>query len=191
MMRQMREHTKWIMLVTATAFVGLMVFQWGMDATGRTSGSLGEIGRVNGTPVQYEAYMGAYRNMYDQTQIGQTDPISTQQNRELEQAAWDQMVDGILIRQELDRRSIDVTDEEIRQAARFQTTSQFPGKSRVPDRRQFRPRQIPAVPYQLRRSSAFPAARGLLSRRAPGEEAHAPGGDRGFYHGRRALGAVP
>ena len=125
MMRQMRENTKWIMLVTATAFVGLMVFQWGMDATGRSSGSLGEIGRVNGTPVQYEAYMGAYRNLYDQTQIGQTDPISTQQNRELEQAAWDQMVDGILIRQELDRRGIDVTDEEIRQAARFQPPANF------------------------------------------------------------------
>ena len=125
MMRQMRANTKWIMLVTAMAFVLLMVFQWGMDITGRTSGSLGEIGRVNGTPVQYEAYMGAYRNLYDQTQIGQADPISTQQNRELEQAAWDQMVDGILIRQELDRRGIDVTDEEIRQAARFQPPAEF------------------------------------------------------------------
>ena len=125
MMRQMRDNTKWIMLVTATAFVLLMVFQWGMDITGRTSGSLGEIGRVNGSPVQYEAYMGAYRNLYDQTQIAQTEPISTQQNRELEQAAWDQMVDGLLIRQELDRRGIDVTDEEIRQAARFQPPAEF------------------------------------------------------------------
>ena len=34
MMRQMRENTKWIMLVTAIAFVGLMVFEWGMDITG-------------------------------------------------------------------------------------------------------------------------------------------------------------
>ena len=125
MMRQMRDNTKWIMLLTATAFVLLMVFQWGMDITGRTSGSLGEIGRVNGSPVQYEAYMGAYRNLYDQTQIAQTEPISTQQNRELEQAAWDQMVDGLLIRQELDRRGIDVTDEEIRQAARFQPPAEF------------------------------------------------------------------
>jgi hypothetical protein len=125
MMRQMRENTKWIMLVTAIAFVGLMLFQWGMDATGRTSGSMGDIGRVNGTPVQYEAYMGAYRNLYDQTQISQADPISTQQNRELEQAAWDQLVERILIGQELDRRGIDVTDEEIRQAARFQPPAEF------------------------------------------------------------------
>ena len=103
MMRQMRENTKWIMLVTAIAFVGLMLFDWGMDATGRTSGSMGDIGHVNGTPVQYEAYMGAYRNLYDQTQIAQADPISTQQDRELKQAAWDQLVDRILMLQELDR----------------------------------------------------------------------------------------
>lgn len=37
MMRQMRENTKWIMLVTAMAFVGLMVFQWGMDLSGRSN----------------------------------------------------------------------------------------------------------------------------------------------------------
>ena len=42
MMRQMRENTQWIMLVTAVAFVGLMVFQWGMDITGRSGMSVGE-----------------------------------------------------------------------------------------------------------------------------------------------------
>jgi hypothetical protein len=49
MMRQMRENTKWIMLITALAFVALMVFEWGMDMTGR-SGAVagGDIGRVNG-----------------------------------------------------------------------------------------------------------------------------------------------
>ena len=44
MMRQMRAATKPIMLVTAGAFVALMVFQWGMDITGQSSGGLGEIG---------------------------------------------------------------------------------------------------------------------------------------------------
>ncbi len=119
-MRQMRENTKWIMLVTAVAFGLLMVFEWGMDITGRSGGSLGEIGRVNGTPVIYEAYMNAYRGLYDQVQSQQAEPINSQQNREIESAAWDQMVDQILIQQELRRRRIDVTEEEIRQAARFQ-----------------------------------------------------------------------
>ena len=38
LMRQMRQNTKIIMLACAVAFVSLMVFEWGMDATGRSSG---------------------------------------------------------------------------------------------------------------------------------------------------------
>ena len=119
MMRQMREATKPIMLLAAGAFVALMVFEWGMDASGRSSGGFGEIGRVNGTPVQYDNYMAAYRNLYDQAQQSQEEPITSQQNRDIEDAAWDEVVNQVLIRQELDRRGISVTDDEIRQAAQF------------------------------------------------------------------------
>ncbi len=119
MMRQMREATKPIMIFTAAAFVALMVFQWGMDITGRSSGGYGEIGTVNGDPVTYEAYQAAYRNLYDQAQQSQQEPITSQQNKELEDAAFDQVVNQILIRQELDRRGISVTDDEIRQAAQY------------------------------------------------------------------------
>ena len=54
MMRQMRDNTVWIMLLTALAFVALMVFDWGMDITGQSAGAFGEIGRVNRTPVMYD-----------------------------------------------------------------------------------------------------------------------------------------
>jgi peptidyl-prolyl cis-trans isomerase D len=119
MMRQMREHTKWIMLVTALAFVALMVFEWGMDITGRSSGGLGEIGRVNGEAVMYDVYIGTYRNLYDQIQRSQGQPLTSQQTRQLEDQAWEQVVTSILIQQELDRRGIQVTDEEIREAALY------------------------------------------------------------------------
>ncbi len=123
MMRQMREATKPIMLFTAAAFVALMVFQWGMDITGQSGGGPGQIGQVNGQPVMYEDYMAAYRNLYDQVQRSQEEPITSQQNREIEDAAFDEVVNQILIRQELDRRGITVTDEEISQAARFSPPS--------------------------------------------------------------------
>jgi len=119
MMRQMRENTKWIMLVTAVAFVALMVFEWGMDITGRTSGGLGELGRVNGDPVTYDMYQAAYRNLYDQVSQAQEDPITSAQNREIEDAAWNEVVNQVLIQQELDRRGIRVADQEVRDAARF------------------------------------------------------------------------
>lgn len=119
MMRQMREATKPIMLFTALAFVALMVFEWGMDITGRSGGGLGEIGSVNGDPVMYDAYMAAYRQIYDQVQRSQEAMIGSQQNKEIEDAAFDEVVTQLLIRQELRRRGITVTDQEISEAAQF------------------------------------------------------------------------
>ena len=119
MMRQMREATKPIMLFTAIAFVALMVFQWGMDITGQSGGGLGEIGSVNGDAVMYESYMSAYRQLYDQVQRSQEELISSQQNTEIEDAAFDEVVNQLLILQELERRGITVTDREISDAAQF------------------------------------------------------------------------
>jgi len=119
MMRQMRENTKWIMLVTALAFVALMVFEWGMDATGRSAGGLGQIGSVNGDPIMYEEWQAAYRNLSDRVQEQQADPLTSQQVDDLEDSAFDELVNRVLVQQELERRGVRVTDDEIRQAARF------------------------------------------------------------------------
>ena len=119
MMQQLRNSTKWIMILVALAFVGLMVFEWGMDISGRSTGSQGEIGRVNGTPVAYEEYQATYRNLYEQTASFQEDPITNAQNSQIEDQAWDQVVTSILIAQELERRGIVVTDEELLNAALF------------------------------------------------------------------------
>ncbi|MEJ2539738.1 MAG: peptidylprolyl isomerase, partial [Gemmatimonadota bacterium] len=50
---------------------------------------------------------------------GQEQPLTTQQVKEVEDAAFEEVVNQILIQQELERRGIVVTDEELRQAARF------------------------------------------------------------------------
>jgi len=124
LMRRMRQNTKWIMLLTAAAFVALMVFEWGMDITGISSGG-GELGRVDGTSVTFDMYNSTYRNLYEQVQRSQSEPISSQQNREIENQAWEEVVGQILIQQELARRGIVVTDDEIRQAALFSPPPEF------------------------------------------------------------------
>ena len=55
MMQDLRNKTKIVMVVVALSFVGLMVFDWGMDITGQRSATgTGELGRVNGEPIRYE-----------------------------------------------------------------------------------------------------------------------------------------
>ena len=119
MMQQLRNSTKWIMILVALAFVGLMVFEWGMDISGRSAGSMGEIGRVNGTPVLYDDFQATYRNIYERTASLQEDPITNAQNAQIEDEAWNEVVTSILVEQELERRGILVTDDELRNAALF------------------------------------------------------------------------
>jgi peptidyl-prolyl cis-trans isomerase D len=125
MMQDLRDKTKIIMIVVALAFVGLMVFQWGMDISGRSSAAQnGELGRVNGDPIPYNAYSQLYQQLYEQAKQ-ENGQVSPSQVRQLEDAAFNQVVNEILIQQEMERRGITVSDEEIRQAALWQPTPQL------------------------------------------------------------------
>lgn len=123
LMRQMRQNTKIIMLVTALAFVALMVFQWGMDASGRSAA--GNLGRVGGRAVSILEWQNARRVLYEQISQSQEQPITSAQNREIDDLAWDEVVTQILIQREISRRNIRVTDEEVMQAARLSPAPEF------------------------------------------------------------------
>lgn len=121
MMRELREKTKIVMIVVALCFVGLMVFEWGMDISGSSvAQQTGEIGRVNGEPVSFEEYTFNYQQLYDQArmQFGSSQ-LSREQIREIEDAAFDETVNNILLRQEIERRGLRATDREIQQAAQW------------------------------------------------------------------------
>lgn len=121
MLQSMRRNTKIIMLVVALAFVGLMVFQWGMDISGGTSPvNVGEVGSVNGQGISYQLWNRSFRNYADQAREQKGGPLNDRELALVEQQAWNQLVNQILIEQELKRRGIEVTDEEVRLA--FQTS---------------------------------------------------------------------
>jgi len=124
LMRQMRQNTKIIMLITAAAFFALMVFEWGMDASGRSGGG-GDIGRVGRTTVSALEYQTVYRSLYDRMQRSQGTPITASQNRQIEDMAWEEIVNQILIRDELERRGIRVTDQEVLDAVRYAPPPEF------------------------------------------------------------------
>jgi peptidyl-prolyl cis-trans isomerase D len=115
MMQQMRENTKIIMFLTAIAFVGWMAFEAIEDRTG--GGMItGALGRVNGVDVTYQMYHNNYQRLYEQAQQ-ELGSLSREQVRMLEDRAWEETVDQVLFEQEMRRRGIRVSDEEIRMAA--------------------------------------------------------------------------
>lgn len=121
MLQSMRRNTKIVMLVVALAFVGLMVFEWGMDMSGRSNPqAVGEVGRVNGTPISYQVWTQAFRNVSDQAREEKGTALNDREIDLIEEQTWNQLVNQVLIEQELRRRGLKVTDQEVRLA--FQTT---------------------------------------------------------------------
>jgi hypothetical protein len=111
------------MLVVAIAFVGLMVFEWGMDMSGRSSpgvGAVGEVGSVNGTSISYQVWTRAFRSLTDQARQQKGSALNDVEIDYIEEQTWNELVTEILIDQEIDRLGIRVTDDEVRMA--FQTS---------------------------------------------------------------------
>lgn len=116
MMKQLRESTKVIMIIVAVAFVGLMVFEWGMDLSGSTSrGTSGSaLGSVNGSEIAVEEYQRQYQFLYETAQRQDpTGDLGPEDLQRIEEQAWDEVVNLTLLRQEAERRGIGVTDREL------------------------------------------------------------------------------
>jgi peptidyl-prolyl cis-trans isomerase D len=131
MLSTMREKTKIVMVVLAVAFVGWLVFGVGMDVTGRGNNQSRDVGSVNGTTIGYQTYIDAYRAAYDAARAqnpGVT--LSREDQRDIENRAFSQLVDVELMRQEYRRHGIVVTDREIVDLVRRQPPAEV---QQIPD----------------------------------------------------------
>ena len=137
MLSTMREKTKVVMVILAVAFVGWLVFDVGMGTGGRQSNTP-DVGSVDGTPIRYTDYMEAYRLASEQARAENPGVALTLEDQDaLEDAAFNSLVQAVLLRDEFRRRGITVTDREIYEAVRrfpppeiqqapdFQTDGQF------------------------------------------------------------------
>ncbi|MEE8192714.1 MAG: peptidyl-prolyl cis-trans isomerase [Gemmatimonadales bacterium] len=132
MMRTMRGIAPWIMGIVAVSFVGWMVFEWGMDATGqRSSGVSDEVARVNGHKIDYPTLSAAVRNVSEQQRLaGAPTPTTLEEQRTLEDEVLEQLIQQILLEGEYKRRGITVTDNEIRQ---LMLNAPFPEIRNIPE----------------------------------------------------------
>jgi peptidyl-prolyl cis-trans isomerase D len=120
MLRTMREKTKIIMLVLAVAFVGWLVFDVGMGVSGRGQGpSTQNLGSVNGSRITYQEWLQTYQATTEQQrQQNPGQALTREDQKQLEDNAFEQLVEARLLQDEYRRRGIVVTDAEIRDAAR-------------------------------------------------------------------------
>lgn len=119
MLRTMREKTKIIMLVLAVAFVGWLVFDVGMGVTGRSQGAASrDLGSVNGHPIKYQEWLQTYNATVDQArQRNPGQSLTREEQKSLEDYAFEQLVEAGVLQDAYKRRGIVVTDDEVRDAA--------------------------------------------------------------------------
>ncbi|HET7586047.1 MAG TPA: SurA N-terminal domain-containing protein [Gemmatimonadaceae bacterium] len=137
MLRSMRSNAKYILWFVIAAFVIGFVFVELGGLLGRPKITPGTtVAEVNGQDITQQMYTNAYENlMRQQQEAGQT--LNQDEIERLKDQAFDQLVNDILLRQEIERRGITVSDDEIRQYAlndpppdviqnpNFQTDGQF------------------------------------------------------------------
>src|SRR6267142_3700044 len=118
MMRTFRGMAKWLMGVMAVTFIGWMVFDVGMGISGQGVSGMGQpIAKVNGTPIPQIAYQTALQTATEQRSRQGAGPSTLDDQKALGDAVMEDLIREILLNQELKRRDLKVSNEEIIAAA--------------------------------------------------------------------------
>ncbi len=112
MFKQMRKNTKIIMIIVVIFFVGMIVFQWGMDIGGQRSGvQAGVIGVINGIEIKKANFDALITNQREA--LGTNQQLTYMHQRQLYEEVWDYIITNVLIEQEIEKRGITYTDKEL------------------------------------------------------------------------------
>jgi peptidyl-prolyl cis-trans isomerase D len=124
MMKIMRNAAKPIYLVVILAFVGTIIFAWGMDFTGRGKKNANIAGKINNTEISNEIYYRAYENKYQE--LLKTSPEPTEEQiANTRKEAWDGIVNEVLLNQQIAENKITLTDEELAQYVQVVPPGEF------------------------------------------------------------------
>lgn len=120
MLQQMRSAAKWIWILLIVAFVGGFLFV-------ETSGLLGRdqlttstvVATVNGVDIPYLTWANLSNALAQQREQTTGRGLNLDERREIENQAFEQLVSEVLLQQEYRKRGIQVTDQEIVEAAQL------------------------------------------------------------------------
>ncbi len=113
LMNRMRDKTHIILIVLVLAFLGTIIFQWGMDLLGLKGQQYVELGSVNGEEISHGDFDKIVQQTVEQQkQQSGEDPDETMVQMIRDQV-WNQMVEQVLATQECKKLGIKVSDAEI------------------------------------------------------------------------------
>ena len=126
MLQEMRSAAKYIWIFIVIVFVGVFLFTETSGLLGRAPVTTGTaVAEVNGDDIPYTTWLQASQQRIQQEQQGRGRSLSLDEEEQIRNEVFDQLVQSVLLEQEYKRRGIRVTDEEIVQAAQFQPPPQF------------------------------------------------------------------
>lgn len=126
MLQQMRANAIYIWIIVAIAFVGVFLFadMSGLIGQGPVTTST-VVAKVNGEGILYSTWMNTSAQMAQQQEQAQGRGLTLDERRQVDQQAFDELVNDILLQREYDRRGIRVTDAEIVDMAKYSPPPQF------------------------------------------------------------------
>lgn len=126
MLQNMRSAAKYVWILLIIFFVGGFLLMETSGLLGRSPITTGTtVGRVNGDDISYIVWQNTAQQLAQEEEARMGRGLTLDERQRLEDQAFEQLVTEHLLRQELARRGITVTDEEIRQAALYSPPPQF------------------------------------------------------------------
>ncbi|MCI0473586.1 MAG: peptidylprolyl isomerase [Ignavibacteria bacterium] len=113
-MNKMRDKMPIIIIFLIVSFVGLIVFEWGMNYLGMRGGEGTFFARINGEEITYEQFEQLLQQQLEmmRQQNGGKD-VDDATLEQLKEQVWNSLVQQTITRQEINRLGIKVEDSEI------------------------------------------------------------------------------
>lgn len=126
MLQSFRSSAKYIWWLIVIIFVGVFLVTETSGLLGRAPVTQGTaVAEVNGDDIPYTTWFQAYQQRIQQEQQGRGRSLTLDEEEQIRNSVFDDLVQSVLLDQEYKRRGIRVTDEEIVQAAQFSPPPQF------------------------------------------------------------------
>ena len=118
MLQSMRSAAKYVWILLIVFFVGGFLLVETSGLLGRATVTPGTaVATVNGDDIPYIAWQNAIESLRRQEEARLGRGITLDERQRLENQAYEELVNEVLLRQEYERRDISVSDDEIRSAA--------------------------------------------------------------------------